>query len=319
MKYCIAIDGGGTKTDAVLFDCEGNIITRFVGPGNNPTDLGCGEALERMIKTIDTVYTQAPGEIDTLFGGVAGTLPNGDIYSDTVKKRYKIRSVRFEDDGYNLISGAFGHADGCGMICGTGSSLFARREGQPLRHIGGKGYLIDTGGSGFEIGRDAICAALRAIDGRRGSTVLVELLAGIIGQPIDDHVTPIVHRGGRPYIASFAKAVFEGRRLGDEACEEIFQRHAALMADLTYAAQTSFEGDFDVVAGGGIVSHYPEYFEAIREKSAPGAKLVLQDAPPVYGAAVEALWDAGEQATRSFKARFLEQYTRETKRETDGG
>ena len=133
MKYCIAIDGGGTKTDAVLFDSAGNIITRFVGPGNNPTDLGCDEALKRMIKTLDAVYSYAPGAVDALFGGVAGTLPNGDIYSDTVRKRYNIRSIRFEDDGYNLISGAFGHADGCGMVCGTGSSLFVRREGRPLR------------------------------------------------------------------------------------------------------------------------------------------------------------------------------------------
>ena len=311
MKYCIAIDGGGTKTDAVLFDSAGNIITRFVGPGNNPTDLGCDEALKRMIKTLDAVYSYAPGAVDALFGGVAGTLPNGDIYSDTVRKRYNIRSIRFEDDGYNLISGAFGHADGCGMVCGTGSSLFVRREGQPLRHIGGKGYLIDTGGSGFELGREAIREALRAVDGRRGSTVLVDLLAGIIGRPIDDGVTPIVHRGGRPYIASFAKAVFEGRRLGDKACEEIFQRQAALMADLTYAAQTSFDGDFNVVAGGGIVSHYPEYFAAIKEKSAPGAKLVLQYAPPAYGAAVEAMWDAGESVTDGFKTRFLAQYARE--------
>lgn len=311
MKYCIAIDGGGTKTDAMLFDSAGNIIKRFVGPGNNPTDLGCDEALKRMIKTLDAVYSYAPGAVDALFGGVAGTLPNGDIYSDTVRKRYNIRSIRFEDDGYNLISGAFGHADGCGMVCGTGSSLFVRREGQPLRHIGGKGYLIDTGGSGFELGREAIREALRAVDGRRGSTVLVDLLAGIIGRPIDDGVTPIVHRGGRPYIASFAKAVFEGRRLGDKACEEIFQRQAALMADLTYAAQTSFDGDFNVVAGGGIVSHYPEYFAAIKEKSAPGAKLVLQDAPPAYGAAVEAMWDAGESVTDGFKTRFLAQYARE--------
>ena len=188
MKYCIAIDGGGTKTDAVLFDCEGNIITRFVGPGNNPTDLGCGEALERMIKTIDTVYTQAPGEIDTLFGGVAGTLPNGDIYSDTVKKRYKIRSVRFEDDGYNLISGAFGYADGCGMICGTGSSLFARREGQPLRHIGGKGYLIDTGGSGFEIGRDAICIALLQMTGYTREQFAVIHPGGAVGERLLNHI-----------------------------------------------------------------------------------------------------------------------------------
>lgn len=308
MKYCIAIDGGGTKTDTVLFDTEGNILARHVGPGNNPTDIGCDEARKRLMEDIDAVYRNAGGAVETLYGGIAGTLPNGDIYSDEISRRYDIRRVRIEDDGCNLISGAFGHADGCGMVCGTGSSLFVRREGQPLRHIGGKGYMIDTGGSGFEIGRDAICMALRAADGRTEHTVLQELLGEMLGCPVDDRVIPMVHRGGRPYIASFAAAVFAGRRMGDRVCEEIFQRQSALMADLTYAAQTSFDGGFNVVAGGGIVSHFPEYFEAIKQKSAPGANLVLQNAPPVYGAAAEAMWDAGEPVTESFRARFLEAY-----------
>ena len=173
--------------------------------------------------------------------------------------------------------------------------------------------MIDTGGSGFEIGRDAICMALRAADGRIEHTVLQELLGEMLGCPVDDRVIPMVHRGGRPYIASFAAAVFAGRRMGDCVCEEIFQRQSALMADLTYAAQTSFDGGFNVVAGGGIVSHFPEYFEAIKQKSAPGANLVLQNAPPVYGAAAEAMWDAGEPVTESFCARFLEAYAQAQK------
>ena len=313
MKYCIAIDGGGTKTDTVLFDTEGNILARHVGPGNNPTDIGCDEARKRLMEDIDAVYHNAGGAVETLYGGIAGTLPNGDIYSDEISRRYDIRCIRIEDDGCNLISGAFGHADGCGMVCGTGSSLFVRREGQPLRHIGGKGYMIDTGGSGFEIGRDAICMALRAADGRTEHTVLQELLGEMLGCPVDDRVIPMVHRGGRPYIASFAAAVFAGRRMGDCVCEEIFQRQSALMADLTYAAQTSFDGGFNVVAGGGIVSHFPEYFEAIKQKSAPGANLVLQNAPPVYGAAAEAMWNAGEPVTEGFRARFLEAYAQAQK------
>ena len=313
MKYCIAIDGGGTKTDTVLFDTEGNILARHVGPGNNPTDIGCDEARKRLMEDIDAVYHNAGGAVETLYGGIAGTLPNGDIYSDEISRRYDIRCIRIEDDGCNLISGAFGHADGCGMVCGTGSSLFVRREGQPLRHIGGKGYMIDTGGSGFEIGRDAICMALRAADGRIEHTVLQELLGEMLGCPVDDRVIPMVHRGGRPYIASFAAAVFAGREMGDRVCEEIFQRQSALMADLTYAAQTSFDGGFNVVAGGGIVSHFPEYFEAIKQKSAPGANLVLQNAPPVYGAAAEAMWNAGEPVTEGFRARFLEAYAQTQK------
>lgn len=308
MKYCIAIDGGGTKTDAVLFDETGHIVARHVGIGNNATDIGVDEARRRMLDNVDAVYDKADGPVCSLYGGVAGVVCNGDTYSTDITGRYNIEKIRFDDDGCNLISGTLGHADGCGMVCGTGSSLFIRQEGQPLRHIGGKGYLIDTGGSGFEIGRDAICMALRAVDGRCQHTVLVELLESIMGIPVDDRAIPVIHRGGRPYIAGFAKAVFEGRRQGDWACEKIFDRQSALLADLTFVAERYFEDQFDIVIGGGIAAHFPEYVESIRRKASPKSRIILQSAPPVYGAAVEAMWDAGIEVSDDIKARFISEY-----------
>ncbi len=308
MKHCIAIDGGGSKTEAVLFDETGHILRHHVGKGCNPSDIGIEEARLRMQACLDPLFQCAPAGVTSLYGGVAGVIPTGDIYSEELSRKHQIGTVRFEDDGCNIISGTLGHADGCGMICGTGSSLFVRVEGEPLRHIGGKGYLIDTGGSGYELGKDAICMALRAADGRCRGTVLTELLARIFGRPVNDAVIAMVHRGGRPYIATFSSAVFEGRKTGDWACVEIFERGAALMADLTYAAEQYFETDFTVVMGGGIISHYPEYVQAIREKASKRANMVLQQAPPIYGAAVEAMWDAGVQVTDEIRAQFLADY-----------
>ena len=65
-----------------------------------------------------------------------------------------------------------------------------------------------------------------------------------------------------------------------------------------------------MVLGGGIAAHYPEYVEAIRSKAAPGAHILLQQTPPVYGAVVEALWDAGIAAGETFRKNFLEDYGR---------
>lgn len=308
MKYCIAIDGGGSKTEIVLFDETGHILRRHVGQGGNPTDIGAEEARRRMHACMMEVFPAAPGEIAALYGGAAGVFPNGDVYSASLQQAFPVRAIRIEDDGCSLISGTLGHQDGCGMVCGTGSSLFVRIEGQPLRHIGGKGYLIDTGGSGFELGRDALCMAMRAVDGRCQGTILTELLADMLGEPVCDAVIPKVHRGGRPYIATLAAAVFAGRKAGDWACEEIFDRGASLMADLVWAAEPYFEGRFSVVMGGGIVANFPEYAQAIREKAPARARVLLQTAPPVYGAAVEAMWDAGIPVTEAVRTRFLKEY-----------
>lgn len=308
MKYCIAADGGGTKTDVVLFDESGHILRRFVGPGGNVYDIGEDEAKRRFTNCVRNVLEGHTGGVDALYGGIAGVVSGGDIYTEEILPNFEIAKMRIDDDGCNLISGTLGHGNGCGMVCGTGCSLFVRIQGQPLRHFGGKGYLIDTGGSGFDLGQAAIRMALRAADGRCRHTVLQELLAEITGMPINDKVIAPVHKYGRPYIASFAGAVFKGRKMGDWACEDIFENGSYQMADLTYAAEPYFEDEFTVVMGGGIVNNFPEYVEAIRAKSSPRAKLVLQEAPPVYGAAVEAMWDAGIRVTDEIKARFLGDY-----------
>ncbi|MEI3362101.1 MAG: hypothetical protein V8R75_05725 [Oscillospiraceae bacterium] len=36
--------------------------------------------------------------------------------------------------------------------------------------------------------------------------------------------------------------------------------------------------------------------------------MLLQTAPPVYGAAVEAMWDAGIPVTEAVRTRFLKEY-----------
>lgn len=315
MRRCIAIDSGGTKTEVILFDETGHILRRCLGAGGNATDIGIPEARRRLARCLDEVLSGTSPELEALYGGVAGVIQAGDVYTGHFHALYpKIKAMRFEDDGFSIISGTLGHSDGCGMVCGTGSSLFVRIDGQPYRHIGGKGYLIDTGGSGFELGQSAIKMAMRAVDGRCHHTVLVELLEKILGEPVSDRVIYKVHQGGRAYIASFAAAVFEGRKMGDKICCEIFTRQAALLADLTYPAAELFDGSFTVVAGGGIAANFPEYLDEIQRLAAPGAKIVLQQAPPVYGAAVEAMWHGGIGISDEFKSRFLSDYAALTAR-----
>ena len=108
MKYCIAIDGGGSKTEIVLFDETGHILRRHVGQGGNPTDIGAEEARRRMHACMMEVFPAAPGEIAALYGGAAGVFPNGDVYSASLQQAFPVRAIRIEDDGCSLISGTLG-------------------------------------------------------------------------------------------------------------------------------------------------------------------------------------------------------------------
>ncbi|MBO5667166.1 MAG: hypothetical protein J6S45_06945 [Firmicutes bacterium] len=311
MRYFLAIDAGGTKTDAVVFDETGHIIYRDLSAGNNGMDIGQEAAIQRLLDVLERTSKAAPEKFTAMYGGIAGVMPLGDFYSPAVLPKNYADSVRFEDDGRALISSTVDPSvDACGMVCGTGCSLYVRQTGEPLRKIGGKGYLIDTGGSGFELGRDAIAAAFRYAERRTGHTVLYDLIREQMGCEPEFWQRAIYHpvTGGRAYIASFARYVFEAYRMGDWAARELFDKGSSAMADLTFAAATYFKEEFPVVMSGGMVTNFPEYAHAIQAKSHVNAKLILADAPPVYGAAVEALADGGLTADASFRTTFLTDY-----------
>ncbi len=312
MRCFIAIDSGGTKTDALLFDETGHILTRSLTSGCNAMDIGIDAACAHLLDVVQSLTQQLPedGILTAIYGGVAATDYFDGVLGDYIRSRFPGIATRFEDDAVNLISGTLGRQDGCCIISGTGSSLYARIDGRII-HLGGWGYLIDTGGSGYAIGRDALLAAFRFCDGRSGRTRLYELIRNQMGMPPEKNI-PGIYAGGRPYIASFARTVFQARREGDEAAEQIFQKAVHALAELTYAAERHFGGSYRAVLGGGIFSAFPEYAQALREQASPMATLIRSQVPPVLGGVIEALWDGGITASPEVQRRFIEEYKRLT-------
>ena len=206
MELFVAIDSGGQQDGSpAVRRSRKNTWAACAVRAPTPTDIGRDEAVRRVNILLGQLLSNPESEVASLYGAMAGEIPNGDVFSDVIREKFGIELVRIEDDGCCIITGNLGRADGCALVCGTGSSLFVRRAGEKLRHIGGKGYLIDTGGSGFELGREALRAALRAFDGRGQPTVLTELLSERLGRKTDDGIIPMVHRGGRAFIASLSE------------------------------------------------------------------------------------------------------------------
>lgn len=307
MNYFIAIDGGGTKTETVLFDETGRILCLDHTTGCNALDIGIPEASDLILQAIERVSACAPEKVSSIFGGIAGNCHCDHALYKNLRNRLDVQYLEIWDDTYSVISSVLGHQDGCGMVAGTGSSLFVRAKGAEWVHIGGWGYLVDTGGSGYNLGREAVYMALRALDGRGEKTVLTDLLQKALGKTVDRSIVDI-YAGGRPYIASLAHTVFEGRRMGDKICCQIFDEGASHLAEMVTAAAMYYEKEYTVVLGGGLFSAYPEYVEALRKKIPARAKLLTTDMPVVYGAAIEALRMMGYTADDAFNKRFFEDY-----------
>lgn len=308
MRYFIGMDGGGTKTDSVLFDETGHILLRDVSEGCNARDVGAETAKNRLKDIFLRLADASPDKtICAALCGIAGREAYQEAFMKEISSLVKIGNLKMANDIGILISGMLGAVDGCGMVCGTGSSLGVRKNGKLTALIGGRGYLIDAQGSGYAMAREGLYRAVRALDGRDGHTVLVELFEEAMGKRLTQAI-PDIYDGGRRYIASFAHLIFEGREMGDRACYEIIETGSFKMAELTWAAEKHFDGEFPVIMGGGLFAAYPQYAEMVRAKASPRARMIMPDVPPVYGAAVEAMGMAGLSCDETFKANFLNNY-----------
>lgn len=310
MSYFIAVDSGGTKTEAVLFDETGHILYRDVDLGCNPLDHGLEIVRDRLEEILKRVIARAPGPVEGMHGAMAGSFyyKEGTLFPPVRYEKLGIGRVRTDVDGRSMLSSQFYQKEECcGVVCGTGCSSWVRRRDGSLVHVGGWGYLIDALGSGYSLGRDAVRAAVRAEDGRGPDTVLKELLEKEMGTELAYGI-PKLYEGGRRKIASLAGLLFEGCRRGDEVSLSLMEQGAGYIAELIWVADAHMTEAYPVVMGGGIVKNYPEYLEAIRRKAPERAKLILAEAPPIFGAAVETMHDSGCICGETFRKTFLTDY-----------
>lgn len=307
MEFYIAIDSGGTKTEFVLADQSGHILSSCIDHGCNPIDTGVDVAQSIIVSNILKLQQQSPVEISAIYAGIAGANHVDLGLEEIIARECGIHKAAIKDDRQIVVSSTLDHRDGCGMICGTGSSLFIIREGHEICQVGGLGYLIDTGGSGYELGQAGLKQTFRYLDGRGQPTLLLELLTDALGEHPAKCLSRI-YAGGRPFIASLAHTVFEGFYRNDPVCREIVDSGSSALAELTYAAERYFDDKFTVVMTGGIFKSYPEYTALVREKSSPRADMIMASAPPVFGALVEAMRLNSRQVDSTVSSVFLHDY-----------
>ncbi len=264
MKYYIAIDGGGTKTEAVLADESRNVLATVTGPATNPNDIGEAESVERVAKTVFELLKKLPNGalLESLHAGISGAGNRPSMASALAKRFPNIGRLTVSSDIQNLLRAGLGEADGACLICGTGSVCFLK-QGDMLRRIGGWGFLLDRGGSGYDLGRDALSAVLEAHDGRGCSTLLGELITNKLGGHAWEKLSEI-YDGGKPLIASLATCVFEADDMGDMVAGQILDRNVACLAKYIETASKMASEALTVVLGGGIFEHHPSYAERLK-------------------------------------------------------
>lgn len=305
----VGIDGGGTKTEAVLCREDGQVLRRVRGGPSSPTSQPVEQAAEVLRQVLSRLLEDFGGltaPVDALFAGISGGSVGGNVaVMRNILRRIlpQCRALANHSDSVNALRCAIPQGDALVAIAGTGSSVFACVNGE-MHQCGGWGYLLGDEGSGYDLGQRALRAALRALDGRGGETSLADACADVLGMDVRAAI-PRLYQGGRPAIAAMAPVLLEQAERGDAIALRELDASAESMAETIQAAGRWIEGTaLRKVALAGSVWQSPIF--RMRVHALLGEKYLLceTDLPPVYGSFILALKQARQLFSPQIETTF---------------
>ncbi|MBR3741524.1 MAG: ATPase [Clostridia bacterium] len=294
--YCCGWDGGGTKTEVCVLKESGETASQSFGPLN--VNGVSREKVEKTVRDAVAYMSSQPGGLEEcamLVIGMAGVSNRdaAEMVAQAVRSAGYAGRLRLVGDQEIALAGAIrGH--GAVLIAGTGAICYGRDLAGNSFRVGGWGYLIDDGGSGYAIGRDILMAAVRAEDGRGKDTCLKQKTFDFLGtKDISGVITWLYAPGtGKKEIAAMAPLLLPALEAGDEAAGEIARKAANDLAELVITGwRKTGMRDGEAAMTGSILNRYAPIramTEACIHAELPDVRLISPRYSPARGAAMMA-------------------------------
>jgi len=242
LNVYLGVDGGGTKTHAVLVDEKKTVVGQGFAGASNPLRVGVETAVANIYQATVAACDAANvsrGDIAAATFGLAGVrrLDLRQLIRERFIEKLKIRSVEVITDAEIALFGTTLGKAGVVLIAGTGSICYGKNEAGETAISGGWGPLAGDEGGGSNIARRGLQAIAKASDGRGQPTKLSQ--AGIeyfrTSSPENLLVAIYSPQMDNARIAGFARFVVETAQAGDEIAVEIL-REAGLELGLAVNA-----------------------------------------------------------------------------------
>jgi N-acetylglucosamine kinase-like BadF-type ATPase len=302
MGYVVGVDGGGTKTAAVVVSPDIRVLGHALAGPANARSAGLDSASAEIARAVTGALNQADIPLSTV-EAICLCLAGFDTDLDLPVPQAAMHILSFtgpalfENDVVGAWAGATQAQPGIVAIAGTGSTALGMNEAGAFWRTDGWDYVLGDDGSGYAIGLAGIRAALRALDGRDAPTLLARQLQAAFGTSDAEEMRRLWDGGhlGKREIAGFSEGVDVAAYAGDAVARSILAAAgealgasvAAIVRRLGMANAT-----MPVSTVGGVFNSQPWVVEPFRARvtaAAPHAVFRPPAHPPEVGAAILAM------------------------------
>ncbi len=242
-NWSLGIDGGGTKTLAIIVDAAGNEQARARAGSANHQDVGVDTALLHISQAIEAAVLQAGCTlpVDSAWFGLAGLDHPSDHALLTPLLQSFARKLHLTNDA-ELVLSVLPGTTGVALIAGTGSIALGQDAHGASARAGGWGHLIGDEGSGYDLGRQCLQAMAQATDGRAQTTMLTNLVLQHwhLGAA-SDIINKVYNNCDKATIAALSPLVCSAARDGDKIACRIIATAARSLATAVVAVKNHLD------------------------------------------------------------------------------
>ncbi len=311
-SFVIGIDGGGTKTHAIISNVNGDVIVEHIAGPSNFQIIGVETAAQTIFSLIQSCCESVNctvKDIQVVALGLTGAGREHDqqrmtdgLQAYARSQKTTLKKILVESDARIALEGAFKGERGIILIAGTGSIAFGKDARGNVHRVGGWGRILGDEGSGFFIGRNGLNAVTRHIDGRGEKTMLTKKIAQQFGLSSQTEIIAAVYKNNFD-VASVAPFVLESARKKDAVCSLIIQQAStelcehvrALSQKLLQKNKKIIQQKIPLSFVGGLLTNdtlLSHTLSAQIRSTLPHIHIVAPMASPAYGAVVMALHQA---------------------------
>jgi len=296
-KFILGVDGGGTKTDAVIADENGKVIASATNGGANWERMGISKALDSLKEVINSAAASAgisTSDIAYATFAIAGIdWPNDIKLYLPITERLGIKNFEIMNDSFAALYAGSKNLEGIVSIAGTGGKTSGIYAGNKVQSMGME--LGEGGGAGQLVGLALEYIAMQ-FHGTAEPSALYEVIPTVLGKSPGIEFFEGVARSGTQLNESLAPEIFKLSDQNDAgalyAVKKTALQHAKDVCGI--AKQLGIrDQEVTVVRAGGLHTAgnnaFDKEFENYVKRCLPNAILMVLDKAPVMGAVLHSV------------------------------